>query len=106
LRKGPDRRCVVEDEDKVCEFEADLSTKAAADGPDGGGGGPRSVGETSDYDAGTEAGCAEEASLEDGEDGETLDLLRQPLLLLATPCRAHRQQACGLPLRFPESAAV
>jgi len=38
LGKGLDGGRVVEDEDEVCEFEADLAAETAADGAYGGGG--------------------------------------------------------------------
>ena len=63
---------VVEDEDKVCELEADLAAETTADGADGGGGGPGAVVEAGDDDAGAEAAGTEEAGFEDGDDGETL----------------------------------
>jgi hypothetical protein len=40
LSEGLDGAGVVEDEDEISEFEADLATEAAADGANGGGSGP------------------------------------------------------------------
>ena len=49
---------VVEDENEVCEFEADLPAEAAADCADCAGCGPGAIAEAGDNDAGAEAAAA------------------------------------------------
>jgi hypothetical protein len=68
LRKGCHGLGVVKNEDKVCEFETNLSAETTTNLSDCAGGRPRSVGETCDDDAGAKACGAEEAGFEDCED--------------------------------------
>lgn len=73
MSEGLDGRGIVENEDKVGELETDLAAETAADSGDGAGGRPATVGKPSDDQATTETTGAEEASLENCEDCETLE---------------------------------
>lgn len=81
---------IVQDEDEVGELETNLSTEAAANGTDGRGRRPRSIGETSDHDARAESRCAEEAGLEDSEDGEALQCNSRQYLVSPWPVLRRR----------------
>ena len=72
LGEGLDGVGIVEDEDEVGQLEADLAAEAGTGGGDGAGRAPAAVGEAGDDQAAAETGGAEEAGLEDGEDGEAL----------------------------------
>jgi hypothetical protein len=72
LAEGLDGAGVVEDEDEVGQLEAYLAAEAGAARGDGGGRAPAAVGEARDDEARAEARGAEEASLDDGQDGEAL----------------------------------
>jgi hypothetical protein len=82
---------VVEDEDEISDFKANLTTKATSYSTDGGGSGPGSslsvrvsdgeqgeipaaVGQSSHNNTRPEASTAEEAGLEDGHDGQTFGI--------------------------------
>ena len=67
--EGADGGGVVEDEDEVGDLDADLAAEAAAGGGDGRGRGPGAVGEAGDDEARAEARRAQEAGLDDGDDG-------------------------------------
>ena len=62
---------VVENEDEVCEFEADLSTESTSYSSDSGGCRPRSISQSCDYNSTTEATAAQETGFEDCEDCQT-----------------------------------
>jgi hypothetical protein len=61
---------IIENEDKVCELEADLSAESTSNGSDSGGRRPGSVSQSCDNDTTTEATTSQETSLEDGENGQ------------------------------------
>lgn len=83
MGEGLDGGRIVEDENEVGELEADLATKACAAGCDGGRGRPGAVGQAGDDEAGTEAGGAEEAGLDNCEDCEALQRERAVVLVMS-----------------------
>lgn len=72
LGKRLDSLGVVEDEDKISQLKADLTANAGTTGRNGSRSAPRAIGKPGDDEAATEATGADEAGLEDGEDGEAL----------------------------------
>jgi hypothetical protein len=72
LGKRLDSLGVVEDEHKISQLEADLAADAGTTGRDGTRSAPGAIGKPSDDEAATEATGADEAGLENGEDGEAL----------------------------------
>lgn len=74
MGKRLDGAGVVEDEDEICKLEADLATEAGTGRRDSAWSAPCAVGQASYYEAAAKAARAEEAGLEDGDNGETLGI--------------------------------
>ena len=70
MRKRLDCVGIVEDEDEIGQLETDLATKTRTSSRDRARCAPRAIRKTCDNEAATESGGAEEAGLDNREDGE------------------------------------